>query len=89
MFVVIVHMRYAGAFSASSAYIAPSMDDAKYLGEKLLHQCYEQYCEDEGKEQEFEIKPLSTNDSETLMMSSCMAFTYKGGYGEVITITEA
>ena len=89
MFVVITHMRYAGAFSATNASIASSLEDAKYLCEQILQKRYDAYCNDEGKEEEFKLIPISNSDSEILTMDSIFSFTYKGGYGEVVTITKA
>jgi len=89
MFVVITHIRYAGAFSSTDAYIAPSLEDAKYLCEKILQKRYDTYCDEEGKEEEFELVPVSNRDCEILMMNYDFSFTYKGGYGEIVTITKA
>jgi hypothetical protein len=89
MFVVISHMRYAGAFSAVKADVAMSLEDAKKKAYDVLYDYYTQYCDDEGDEQEFKLVSLSDNDSSLLMMMDTLEqYTYLGGYGEVVTISE-
>lgn len=88
MFVVIAHMRYAGAFSAVSTDVAFSLQEAEKKAFDILLEYYNQYCEDEGEMEGFNIRPLSDSDMGLLMMESIAQYTYNGGYGEIVTISE-
>lgn len=89
MFVIISHMHFAGAFSATETYIASCMEEAKIKCVDILKKKYKNYCEDEQDDMEFEIVNISKIDESILMMNYIAAYKYKGGYGEIVTISKA
>lgn len=89
MFVIISHMHFAGAFSATEAYVASSKVEAISKCIDILKKHYDEYCEEEENEYDFDIISISKNDKSILMIDYEEAYTYKGGYGEVVTISRA
>jgi hypothetical protein len=83
-------MYYNGAYSATNAFVVSSLEEAKKKAYDLMLDYYNQYCEDFGKEQEFEIVPCEKSEkSSYIMIDAVLKYTYTGGYGEIVTISKA
>lgn len=88
MFVIISHMSFSGAFSATETYITSTLEQARSKCIDILKEHYDEYCK-EYNEVDFEVVNISENDKSILMMNYDEAYTYKGEYGQILTISKA
>ena len=91
MFIVISHMRFSGALSASKVYVSSTIEEAKQKAIEILKEDYEVLIEDEDDNQkEFKLIPLKHGDLDILFLDDYLeAYRHALGFSSIVTISKA